>query len=195
MNDLADTVHELKEKSPIAVLASRTSRIMAFILDLVLIGSFTLMFLSTFIIPQKYPGTLAELKELSAQDDKFSNDIVAKMSPHLKDMLEISQTITILAFWFYFAISEILLKGSSIGKKIFSIRVVNQVTLAPPSAFDSIFRSGLKTFSLLAWFPFFMINFFLIFFTKKGQAGHDFLSRTIVIQSNPEIDTKNDKWD
>lgn len=180
-----------KNKEPVAILASKASRIMAFLLDLILIFSFTLMFLSLFIIPKTYPGTLTELKELSSLHDQSQSDLIAKMTPQLKEMLEVGQTIVLLAFWLYFAASEIILNGASLGKRVFSIRVVNEVTLEPPSTFDSIFRSGIKTFSLLTWFPIFIINFFLIFFTKKGQAGHDFLSRTIVIQGNPEEITKN----
>jgi uncharacterized RDD family membrane protein YckC len=199
-NDLAEEeLVELDKNQPIATLANRGSRIVAFILDLILISTFTIMLLTTFVIPKIYPGALIELKELSSQNDQSQNDLIKKMTPQLKDMLEISQTIIVLAFWLYFATSEITLKGASLGKLVFSIRVANDTSLEPPSAFDSILRSGFKTFSLLIWFPawfplFIVINLFLLFFTKKGQAGHDFLCRTIVIQGNLEK-TNNHKWE
>ncbi len=175
-----------KDKEPIAILANKGSRIAAFALDLILISTFTLMLISTAI----YPGIITELGELGNQE-LSRNDLIAKISPQLKDKLEISNTIFVLAFWLYFAANEIILNGASLGKRIFSIRVANEITLEPPSIFDSILRSGLKTLSLLAWFPIFILaNFCLIFFTKKGQAGHDFLSRTIVIQDTFETQNK-----
>lgn len=181
-----------KDREPIAILANKGSRIAAFALDLILISTFTLMILSTVI----YPGIITELGELANQHDLSQSDLIAKMSPQLKEKLEISNTIFVLSFWLYFAANEIILKGASLGKRIFSIRAVNEITLEPPSIFDSILRAGLKTLSLLAWFPVFILgNFCLIFFTKKGQAGHDFLSRTIVIQDTLETQDKKNNWD
>lgn len=188
-NDLVEEeIIELENsKKPVAILASKGSRIAAFFLDIVLIGSFTLMFLSTVL----YPGILTEIGQLASQPNTSQADLLAKMSPQLKDKLEACNTIVVLVFWLYFAASEIILKGASLGKRVFSIRAANEITLEPPSTFDSILRSGLKTFSLLAWFPFFMVaNYFLIFFTKKGQAGHDFLTRTVVIQDTLEKEGK-----
>lgn len=184
------------EKEPTVLLANRFSRTIAFLLDIILVGTFSLMLLTIFIIPKKFPGTMQELWVLSSQPKEKQKELAEKMSTQLKEMIQASQTIIIFIFWAYFALSEILLKGSSLGKLIFKIRVVNATTLQPPGLFDSILRSGLKTFSLLAWFPVFTINFFLMFFTKKAQAGHDLLSRTIVIhneiETEPEIEEEED---
>lgn len=188
MDNAVEQLREL-QKEPVVILASRLSRIIAFILDFVLISTFTIMFLTTFVIPLKYPGTISELRQLAHQPENSQKQLLEKMSPQLKEMIQGSQTIIIMILWLYFTLNEVLLRGASLGKKVFSIYVVNTTTLAPPSLFDSILRSGLKTFSLLAWFPIFTINFFLIFITKKAQAGHDFLTRTIVIQG----DTKKEK--
>lgn len=192
MNDLTEEIEALHNE-PTVVLANRMSRIIAFFLDLTLVGAFSLMLLTIFIIPQKYPGTLQELWHLSSNPEKTQEQQLAKMSTSLKEMIQTSQTIIVLIFWAYFTLSEILLAGSSLGKMIFKIRVVNTATLEPPSLFDSILRSGLKTFSLLAWFPIFTLNFFLMFFTKKAQAGHDLLIRTIVIQNGLEEERENKK--
>lgn len=192
MNDLTEEIEALHNE-PTVVLANRMSRIIAFFLDLTLVGTFSLMVLTIFIIPQKYPGTLQELWHLSSNPEKTQEQQLAKMSTSLKEMIQTSQTIIVLIFWAYFTLSEILLAGSSLGKMIFKIRVVNTATLEPPSLFDSILRSGLKTFSLLAWFPIFTLNFFLMFFTKKAQAGHDLLIRTIVIQNGLEEERENKK--
>lgn len=198
MNDLTEEI--AIEKDPSVVLANRMSRIIAFFLDIILVGSFSLMVLTVFIIPKKYPGTMQELWQLSSHPENTQKQRIEKMSPQLKEMVQSGNTIVVLLFWAYFTMSEILLKGSSLGKLIFRIRVVNASTLAPPSMFDSILRSGLKTFSLLVWvpipilnlvFPIFTLNYFLFFFTSKAQAGHDLLTRTIVIQSDIEEDTEN----
>lgn len=189
MNDLTEEeILEInKEHEPVVLLANRFSRTIAFILDLILIGTFSLMLLTIFIIPQKYPGTMQELWQLSSQQEETEKIKIDKMSPQLKEMIQASQTIIIFLFWGYFTFSEILLKGSSLGKLIFKIRVVNALTLQPPSFFDSILRSGIKTFSLLAWFPVFTINFFIMFFTKNAQAGHDLLTRTLVIHNDSDL--------
>lgn len=190
MNDLTEEEMHAIDNEPSIVLANRMSRIIAFFLDLTLVGAFSLMVLTIFVIPQKYPGTLQELWQLSSVPENTQKQQLEKMSSSLREMIQASQAIIVLIFWAYFTMSEILLKGSSLGKLIFKIRVVNAVTLEPPSIFDSILRSGLKTFSLLAWFPIFTLNFFLMFFTKKAQAGHDFLTRTIVIHNDIEEETE-----
>lgn len=186
MNDLTEEEILEIEKEPTVLLANRFSRTIAFLLDLILVGTFSLMLLTIFIIPKKYPGTVDELWTLANQPKEKQKELYTKMSPQLKEMIQSSQTIIIFVFWAYFALSEILLKGGSLGKLVFRIRVVNARTLQPPGLFDSILRSGLKTFSLLAWFPVFTLNFFIMFFTKKAQAGHDLLSRTIVIHNEIE---------
>ncbi|PWU05503.1 MAG: hypothetical protein C5B43_03275 [Verrucomicrobia bacterium] len=182
-DDLTQEIQQIQEERTV-LLANRFSRTVAFFLDLLLIGTFSLMLLTLFIIPKKYPGTMEELWLLSSQQEGSKNQQVEKMSPQLKEMIQASQTIIIFLFWAYFSLSEILLKGSSLGKLVFKIRVVNANTLRTPSFFESILRSGLKTFSLLAWFPVFTLNFFIMFFTKHAQAGHDLLTRTIVIQND-----------
>lgn len=196
MNDDLIEVVEVEKELEVE-LASRWARIVAFGLDLLLVIAITLLVLGFFVFPH-YPGALQEFGGLAHVEGKTQKELIEKMSPALKDMIQVGHTVAILIFWVYFGGSEILMRGGSLGKAVFSIRVVNDVTLKAPGVFDSIMRAGIKTFSLLAWTPILMINFFLFFFTKKGQAGHDFLSRTVVIQGNTntekEID-EEDEWE
>lgn len=197
MND--DIVEELEEiKGPVAILANRWTRIVAFILDLLLVMAITLAVIGFFIIP-RYPSAVTEFRRLTTESSEIRKDLMKKMTPQLEEMLEVGHMTILLIFWIYFSASEIFMKGGSLGKAIFSIRVVNEKTLDPPGIFDSIIRSGIKSFSLLAWTPVLTVNYLIFFFTKKGQAGHDFLSRTIVIQgqletNNEELEEEEENW-
>lgn len=179
------------------VLAGRARRSFAFLLDMILIVTFVLMMLKIFIIPQQHPGALDELQHLAKEygdtPGMTQTQLMEKLSPELLEMIQTSQAYMLFFLWMYFAISEMITKGSSLGKKVFSMRVVNANTLEPPTFFDSILRSGLKTLSLLSWIPIFIVNCFLIFVTKKRQSGHDLLTRTVVIEGNIYTEVNTEK--
>ena len=195
MNNLKQPI-EIEEELGVA-LANKWKRIIAFLLDLILIGAFILMFITNFVIPVKYGGTVEELNKVSQEYMNTSKmtqkELFTKMSPELKEMIQVSQGYTVFMLWMYFAFSEILMSGGSLGKKVFSLRVVNSRTLEPPRLFDSILRSGLKTLALITWIPIFIVNFFLIFITKRNQAGHDLLTRTIVIEGTLVKETEKEE--
>lgn len=168
-------------------LASKRSRAFAFILDLVLIFTFVVMILSTFITPKKYTVPMRELQQIineygEMEDASAKKNLLGHTSPELQEMLQFWQGFTVFSLWIYFSFSEILMRGASIGKRVFSIKAISATTFKNPSTFDSLLRSGLKTLTLLAFFPILLVNYFIAFFTKRNQAGHDILCRTLVIE-------------
>lgn len=180
------TSFDLDDRNEI-VLASKKTRFLAFLLDFFLILTFVFMASTHFIIPQFYPNSIEEFKEIvhkkAASDTSLSENMNDNLTPELKSMARTLQVFALISFWFYFAVSEILTKGASLGKRVFSITVINKYTLKPPSWIDSILRSGLKTLACLALFPLLYINFLFAFFTKKNTTGHDILTKTIVISA------------
>lgn len=197
MNNSKQTINPDEELKVLP--ARKIPRILAFLLDLLLIGTFIFMFLAHFIIPGKYGNSIAELERLIQEyknaPQTSKKETFDKASPELKEMIQVTQSYTTFILWIYFALSEILMNGSSLGKMVFSLRVVNTRTLESPSFFDSILRSGLKTLALVTWIPIFIVNFFLIFITKRNQAGHDFLTRTLVIEGLLQKDEQEEEED
>lgn len=199
MNENQETISAETEENAVSFqVAPKSTRILAFTLDLVLIGSLVLMLLSTFVIPKKYPAQMKELqgiiqsytdepKETRAiRTEEFSSDLTA--------MIAAMQAFTLLSFWLYFSISEIFSEGASLGKKIFSLQVINLKSAQRPRFFDSLLRGSLKTLSLLAFFPFLIVNYFLFFFTQGNRAGHDFLCNTIVVVRTSEMELDENEY-
>lgn len=171
--------------------AARHFRLFAFILDVLLITFLTITILAVFIIPRKYSQEFHELQVFiqnqQAPASKNSQANVVTETPKTistgaQDLVNFMQSFIMIAFWTFFALSEILTKGSSLGKKVFSLRVISLRTGQAPSIFDSIFRAGTKTLTLLLFFPILLTSYVIYFFTKNHRAGHDFLSKSLVVE-------------
>lgn len=166
--------------------ASRQSRLLAFLLDILLIGAFVLMVLNKFIIPSQYAAQMKEFEvlvdEYTTQEKTFDAKAMENLNPQLKEMIQFMQAFTLFSLWAYFTLCEAITGGSSLGKSVFSIRVVNTETFEYPGIFDSFLRAGLKTLAILAMFPVFMISYFMALFMENHRAGHDFLTRTVVVE-------------
>lgn len=168
--------------------APKLARIIAFLLDIILIMVFTFTVLFVFVIPQKYATPMQEFQKIVVsytQKEKVTEEEILKdLTEEMVEMIHFIQIFVISCFWGYFTLIEYFTGGSSLGKKAFSLQVMNANTLKPPSFFDTLLRSGLKTLSIFAYFPYLVINYFFIFGTRDSRAGHDLLCRTVVIQSN-----------
>lgn len=173
-------------------LASKSSRLIAFLLDTLLIGAFVLMVIGTFVIPQYYGAAAAELKEaifeVAGDSSVTQSELLAKVSPQVLEMIHSCQAFSLFGFWLFYALSEIITGGSSLGKKVLSIRTISLRKMARPSYVESFVRAGLKTMALLAFFPFLLVSFLVIFISKYNQTGHDILTRTVVVSGLEEKD-------
>lgn len=91
-----------------------------------------------------------------------------------------AQTLTLLFFWMYFAISEAFFSGYTFGKSICRLRTISVITLQKPFFFASIARAGLKAFAVLS--PFILIaTLSFLLFNRRRQMGHDLLCNTAVV--------------
>ena len=163
-------------------------RILAFLLDFVLITAVASVIIWQFAIPQAYPGTLEEFSEWSRQfvdwlgdgSEKAAN--APEMEDNLSRALAYARDLQLIIFWVYFAVGEAFFAGSSVGKRACRLRSVSTVTLGAPPVLTGIVRGGLKTVALFFVFPLALgATLGALWFNKRRQMGHDLLSRTAVV--------------
>ncbi|HOP99482.1 MAG TPA: RDD family protein [Acetivibrio clariflavus] len=93
-------------------------------------------------------------------------------------------TILILFHLLYFPFFEMVMKGQSPGKKLFSIRVIRQ-TGEPVGIFDSILRNFLR---IVYIFPFlYLLDAFLVVLTKNYKRVGDFAANTVVVKVRKNV--------
>lgn len=178
-------------------------RTVAFFMDAILIMGISTLLITKVILPEFYPEELNAFESFvtEKQADGHSltdlqNDLT-ELDPAVNDMLVEIQGLYLLAFWIYFAGTEIFMHGGSLGKKALRIRVINARTLQPPGLIEISLRSAMKALCIQTLFPFLLVNFFLAFFTKFRQASHDLLAKTLVIDDREFLEpgTQEDEID
>lgn len=175
----------VKTNEKMVLFASKKVRFLAFMLDFMLVLAFAITIIANIITPKYYAAAYHQFMQTNEDFvQKYKVDKDAKrpeLSEAETEMFGAWQSFTLFSFWIYFAFSEIFMKGASLGKRAFSIHVVSRRTMQPPGVFDSFLRAGLKALSLIALFPILIVNYLIIFVTKKNQTGHDILTRTLVV--------------
>ena len=160
------------------IYPSFNTRIFCSIIDTTL-ATIALIPILYWVLPFLYGGTLPSQKlhalmqglEPSMQAQKVKEF----MSDHwLSLVIEKAWQIVILAvFVFGFWVKT----NSTPGKLLFSIKILDEKTLQPPSAFQYIVR-------MLAYFVSVLplcIGIFYIAFNKKRRAWHDIIAGTVVV--------------
>ncbi len=169
--------------------ASVRLRAFAFLLDFILISAVASIIIWKIALPQSHPAAFSELTEWTQQVITWYGDRATtpettfpEPSKNLARALTTANELQMLTFWLYFALGEAFFAGSSLGKRICRIRSVSTVTLGAPPIMAGIVRGGLKTLTLYLFFPIGMFaTLIALFFNKRGQMGHDIMSRTAVI--------------
>jgi len=179
-----DNLHQYQETEKLLppTPANIQFRCIAFFLDTVLCVTFIFMLLWTFILPHYYPQEWKEFLNLMSGFNPNNNGMEELTQiPAVQVIHELHQTMLLMGLWLYYAVSEIVTQGSSLGKMVFKLKVIKVNTQQAPNIFETAFRSGTKTLCLLA-FPYLTINFILAFFNRNKKSGHDFLSGTLVTE-------------
>jgi uncharacterized RDD family membrane protein YckC len=168
-------------------------RAVALLLDASLAGLAAMVILFTYILPQQHPDyekvvndqMLAMEQQLQAamKSSQFTN-------PALSDeFTDIAATVGVTTFsvlLVYFAASEMLLKGATLGKRVFGLRAARWGTAEPPQAIESLSRCIFKSASLVGLLPILLLaNALPMLFRSTRRAGHDYLARTIVTGDPP----------
>jgi len=161
-------------------------RLLAFMMDAVLALGVSLVILK-FSLASNYPDAFELLNAHfeASQDFGYALEMARnpeQMDPALMDVLSYILTVIIMTCWFYFAMIEGLLGGSTLGKRTCRLKTISTINLSTPSLFSNLVRGGLKTaglffFGIFGWAAL-LIPLFL---NKRRQMGHDLLSRTAVV--------------
>ena len=162
--------------------ASMLNRTAAFTLDVLLV----IILVFSFVEPN-----LNEIIELA---NSFYEQ--ASESSHLKktntQLEENNSTLLWLVFsssplplLFYFTMAEILLGGTTLGKKVFNLRTAYRDSPRIPPVGQTFIRSLLKTISFISVgsiILFFLVgNYIIAFFRKDRRTLHDILTKTSVV--------------
>lgn len=185
-NNVLDSVFSDDGPMPPAKLSLRG---FAFALDVILVTAVASVIIWKIVLPQSHPGAFHELMQWSEQvlnwwqtPAQERGETPPEAGTELMRALTLANELQLLIAWLYFALSEALFAGSTLGKRIFRLRSVSTITLGPPQFMAGIVRGGLKTIILFWIFPiFFVANFIALFFNKRRQLGHDWFSRTAVV--------------
>ena len=178
--------------------ASFLIRLVAFLLDYLLLSFISFFIITQIILPQNsllsmdqliawleaYTSWL-ETEKSAAQSTAVPMAIPMPMpmpSIQVRDTLSLISESFTLIFFTYFFIGDFALKGSSIGKKIFNIRTLSLIQPIKIPVFHALIRSMVKTMMLFHFFPIILlIAFATKFLHKRKSWGHDIVSHTIVV--------------
>lgn len=150
------------------------------------------------------------MPEMMAYIDNYTQAVEAVQSgtnPKAIEQLTISPLLLRMSFavfgtlvatlWLYFALSEYFLAGSTLGKKVFSLRTLQCIYYQPPRLLECMLRNGIKTMSLLSLtlllfalagnlqallFAFPALDYCVAFYHPRRQTLHDLAVRTCVVE-------------
>lgn len=155
-------------------------------------GAVSFFILTRFILPTHFPLELEifeqwyfDYSEQQKENPKpFASPPFEKLPPEVWSMLLVAQNTFVFFFWIYFALSDTFFQGRTLGKRTFRLKVVHMISLGAPDLASAFIRASFKTICIFTLFPFALINFLVVFFLKYRRAGHDFFSKTLVVEDN-----------
>lgn len=169
--------------------ANMGKRVFAMFLDLLLVFFLSLFVVGKLWLPIHHADVIVQFKILletyaqqlqAGQFTEFLNQI-NNNKPILEMFVSVDR-ILFLVTWSYFAISGLLLRGGSLGKQIFNLKVLKVTTLKPLTIGDCILRSGILTFFLFSAWPFFMIcNLCFMAIHPLHRGIHDWFCQTYAV--------------
>ncbi len=170
-------------------MAPYSLRMMAFLLDLTLILAIAFFCLNAFILPETFPGVQETLQKQYLEYINACKLAIAqgqdwplpKEDPALQEPMNFIAGFIFFSFWVYTILSELFLKGSSLGKRVFKLQVVGMYSFEPLGFFETFLRAAFKGLSLFAYGPWLWVDYLIPVFNKKRQSFHDIFSRSLVI--------------
>jgi len=166
-------------------------RTLSLVLDMLLAGTAAMLLLTAIIYPQNYPNyqeimqvqgqaVMAQFQQALATG-KFST---FNVSQDYLDMAATTGSTLFIVLVVYFAASEMLMGGATLGKRVFGLRAARYGTAEPPFFIETMSRCIFKATSLV-WPVLLIANAVPILFRSTRRAGHDYLARTIVTGAAP----------
>ena len=140
-------------------LAGIGSRFAAFIVDLLIqLFIFSVTLLGLYFAGFDYVALIAELGMQAAM---------------------FAVTVLILFHLVYYPFFELIMKGQSPGKKLFSIRVIRQ-SGEPEGVFDSVLRNFLRIVYIIPLL--YLLDAFFVILTKNYKRIGDYAANTVVVK-------------
>lgn len=158
-----------------------------------------LFILLKVILPDQHGAGLTQfdewMQQLIAMNEAGQKPELNNMPEPGEEMIAMFQFIQqflMAGFWAYFFISEIFMKGASLGKKVFNLRIININTARPVGLLDSSLRAIIKSlfFFIALLFPPILLNYFMPLFNSNRRAGHDYICKTLVIEDDGTLLTE-----
>lgn len=161
-------------------------RIVAFCMDYILIIAATFMISTQILYPYFHPGFI-EASQAFIEEQQTAEDIgfQEQMQQYVEFQMAHEQVANDTGFiaavltWIYFAMSELLLGGTTLGKKIFKLSLIDLKTLNRPEGKTILLRNCLKSLSVIVT-PLFIVNLVFVIFNRLRLAGHDMACKTMV---------------
>ena len=175
-------------------------RALALALDYVLAGTIATILLTTVVFPQSYPNAQTVIEnQFQSIEAAFQEEQATGKMPDIvisQDYLDLTVPATNTLFMVllvYFAGSEILLGGTTLGKRVFSLRTARFWTTERATWIESLVRNIFKAASLtILWLL--PVNLIVVFFRPSRRAIHDYLARTLVTgDAAPPLPVENDE--
>jgi uncharacterized RDD family membrane protein YckC len=162
--------------------ASLRIRVLAALMDAVLVGLLGMFIVLRVVWPNEFPEAQeALLRLMEASDGNTQPD------PYLIEALGYAQSLLIALFTLYFGMGELLFNGGSLGKRALRLRTISLITLEKPQPLPALLRSFLKAMALLFLPILALVLLMPLFNPRRRLLGHDWLCRTVVIDERGGI--------
>lgn len=182
---------------PSPTLSRYPMRALAFILDSILGSVIAIAFIMMIIYPIAVPDYQERMEEIQEIITEFSpdeqeNEALRERFVELLGPLATTGSFSYLILMtLFYTLIEVATKGSSPGKLLFRYRVYSIQDRKPVKPLISLMRAFIKTFTLVVNFPGFLGTLFFVgivllpLFSRRRQALHDMLSKTLLIDERP----------
>ncbi len=164
-------------------------RVVAVLLDLILVFFLSLLIIGKILIPLHYAEGFMQFRLLldaymtQLASGQFS-ELLKQMNEQqiIVDMFASIDRSLFLITWAYFSLSALFLKGNTLGKQILNLRVLKLPNFKTPTFLDSTLRAGAFSFFLFTAWPFFMcFNLFCVCINALHRGIHDWFCQTYVV--------------
>jgi uncharacterized RDD family membrane protein YckC len=168
-------------------------RAVALLLDTSLAGVAAMVILFAIILPSQHPDYEKILREQMQTMDQQLQEVMdsgqfatLNLSDEATDIAATAGVTAFVVLLVYFAASEMLLGGATLGKRVFGLRAARWGTAEPPLGIESLSRCIFKSASLVGLWPILLLaNALPLFFRPTRRVIHDYLARTIVTGDPP----------
>jgi uncharacterized RDD family membrane protein YckC len=128
---------------------------------------------------------LQVLQSAQGSGCRLSVEVLANLSADqriaLLRLIGAFQWAIMSTIFLYFFLSEILAGGTSLGKRVFRLRIVNVQSAEPIGIFRTCTRTIVSTTCLTLFFPFLFVNFLTGVFRRDRRCLHDLVAHSWVI--------------